>query len=408
MKGIYTRCYASNRVKLKQITGTFCAIYPRYFMPKYLFLSFFFSLLITSKVQAQLDNTALEYRLPVKPEYNQDFRFGLNAFGFTRNNEYFNDIADGYTLFGYHFNPKLVYFPAEFVRLEAGVFLWQDFGNNRFTQIRPTFTLKVQKKNYALLFGNLEGNVNHGYIEPLYDFEKVMNDNLETGVQFLLTRERTNLDAYIDWERMIYPRDPFREEIAGGLTFEHTAWQTENGWRLGLPIQFTAQHKGGQIDSSNLPLLTVFNGAAGFNLEKKLPGRFWQSVYTKNYYVVNKEFSNVPQLAFDQGQGLYLNAGVKTKFANVMLSYWQGKNYVAEKGGRLFQSATTSFLHPGYQEPDRKLLILRFLTDVKLLDNLFLTLRLEPIYDFQNPAFEFSNGFYIHYYTDLFVSKVKQ
>ncbi|WP_246343688.1 hypothetical protein [Adhaeribacter radiodurans] len=377
-------------------------------MCKYPFFSILFSLLIISQVHAQLNNSALEYRLAVKPEYNQNFRIGLNAFGFTRNNEYFNDIADGYTLFGYHFNPKLVYFPAEFVRLEGGVFLWQDFGNNRFTQVRPTFTLKVQKKNYALLFGNLEGNLNHGYIEPLYNFEKVINDNLETGVQFLLTRERTKLDAYIDWERMIYPRDPFREEIAGGLTLEHTLWQTDSGWRLGLPLQFTAQHKGGQIDSSDLPLLTVFNGATGFNLEKKLHTRFWQSLYTKNYYVVNKEFSNVPQLAFEQGHGLYLNAGVQTKLANIMLSYWHGQNYVAEKGGRLFQSATTSFLHPGYLEPDRKLLILRVLTDVKLLDNLFLTVRFEPIYDFQNPRFEFSNSFYLHYNTDLFVSKVKQ
>src|SRR5919112_1544823 len=104
-------------------------------MCKYPFFSILFSLLIISQVHAQLDNSALEYRLAVKPEYNQNFRIGLNAFGFTRNNEYFNDIADGYTLFGYHLNPKLVYFPAPFVRLEGGVFLWQDFGNNRFTQI---------------------------------------------------------------------------------------------------------------------------------------------------------------------------------------------------------------------------------------------------------------------------------
>lgn len=376
-------------------------------MPKSLLFLLLFSLLNLSKLHAQLDNSALEYQLAIKPEYSQDFRIGLNAFGFTRNNEYFNDIADGYTLFGYHLNPKLIYFPAEFVRMEGGVFLWQDFGNNKFTQIRPTFTIKIQKKNYSLLFGNLEGNVNHGYIEPLYDFEKVINDNLETGVQFKIDRERTKLDAWIDWERMIYPRDPFREEIAGGLTFERSVWQTDNGWRLGLPIQFTAQHKGGQIDSSDLPLLTVFNGATGFNLEKKLHSPFWQGLYTKNYYVVNKEFSNVAQLAFQRGHGLYLNAGVKTKLANIMLSYWHGQDYVAEKGGRLFQSATTSLLHPGYQEPNRKLLIMRVMTDFKLLDNLFLTLRFEPIYDFQNPKFEFSNSFYIHYNTDLFVSKVK-
>jgi hypothetical protein len=377
-------------------------------MHKYRLFLLFINILIYNQLPAQVNNTALQYRLAVKPEYNHDFRIGLNAFGFTRNNEYFNDIADGYTLFGYHLNPKLVYFPSDFVRLEGGVFLWQDFGNNRFTQIRPTFTIKIQKEKYSLLFGNLEGNVNHGYIEPLYDFEKVINDNLETGVQFLINRDRTQLDAWIDWERMIYPRDPFREEVAGGLTFERTLLETERGWRLGLPVQFTAQHKGGQIDSSDIPLLTVFNGTTGFHVEKKLFGNFWQGVYSKNYYVVNKEFSNVPQLAFGQGHGVYLNAGVKTRLADFMLSYWAGQDYVAEKGGRLFQSATTSFLHPGYQEPNRKLLILRIMSDFKLLDNLFITLRLEPIYDFQNPQLEFSNSFYIHYNTDLFVTKIKR
>lgn len=377
-------------------------------MPNYRFLLLLLGWLIAYPLQAQLNNAALEYRLAVAPEYNQDFRIGLNAFGFTRNNEYFNDIADGYTLFGYHLNPKLVYFPAEFVRIEGGIFLWQDFGNTKFTQIRPTFTVKIQRKNYSLLFGNLEGNLNHGYIEPLYDFEKVMNDNLETGAQFRLHRDRTQLDAWIDWERMIYPRDPFREEIAGGLTFTQTVKQSETGWQLDVPVQFTVQHKGGQIDSSDLPLLTVFNGATGFNLEKKLFGNFWQSVYTKNYYVVNKDFSNEKQLAFAQGHGLYLNAGVKTRWAEVMLSYWAGHQYVAEKGGRLFQSATTSFLHPGYQEPNRKLLILRVMRDFELVDNLFLTLRFEPIYDFQHPQLEFSHGFYIHYNTDLFVTKAKR
>ena len=67
--------------------------------------------------------------------------------GFSKNNEYFNDIADGYTLFGYHLNPKLVYFPAEFIRIEAGALLWKDFGTNNYNQVRPTFTIKLQKPN---------------------------------------------------------------------------------------------------------------------------------------------------------------------------------------------------------------------------------------------------------------------
>jgi hypothetical protein len=153
----------------------------------------FFVLILSISVRvtyAQLDNTALEKKLTVKPEYDQDFRIGLDAFGFLKNNEYFNNIADGYTLFGYQLNPKLVYFPSEFIRLEAGALLWQDFGTTRYKQVRPTFTIKIQKPHYQLLFGNLQANVSHRYIEPLYDFEKVINDPLENGVQFIWHRDK--------------------------------------------------------------------------------------------------------------------------------------------------------------------------------------------------------------------------
>ena len=105
--------------------------------------AFFFAAFLTfslSVAYAQLDNRALEKKLAVRPEYDQDIRLGLDVLGFHKNNEYFNDIADGYTLFGYHLHPKLVYFPAGFIRLEAGALLWQDFGTSRFHQVRPTFT----------------------------------------------------------------------------------------------------------------------------------------------------------------------------------------------------------------------------------------------------------------------------
>lgn len=357
---------------------------------------------------AQLDNKALEKKLEIKPEYEHDLRIGVDILGFSKNNEYFNDIADGYTLFGYHLNPKLVYFPAGSVRLEVGALLWKDFGTTNYNQIQPTFTIKLQKEHYELLFGNLQATVSHRYIEPLYDFEKVINDPLENGIQFIWHRDKLWLDSWIDWQRMIYRGDPFREEIEGGLSAEQRLLQTDKGWRLALPFQFTAQHKGGQIDASDIPLLTAFNGTVGLKLEKKLKSNFWKALRTENYYVVFKDFSNTKLLPFTSGRGIYLNAGVDTKVQNVMLSYWQGNGYISELGGKLFQSASTTFTKPDYLEKDRQLLILRFSHDIKLLENLYLTLRFEPLYDFNNPQLEFSNSFYLHFNTDFFMTKLRK
>ncbi|WP_051359683.1 hypothetical protein [Adhaeribacter aquaticus] len=371
----------------------------------------FIALILTISViksYAQLNNSALLYSLPVKPEYKQDLRFGFRTLGFMRDNEYTNDIAAGYTLFGYHLNPRLVYFPAQNVRIEGGVFLLKDFGNPKLQQVQPTFTVKVQNQKSAFIFGTLEGNLNHGYIEPLLDFERVITNTLENGTQYLLKTKGLTLDAWIDWQRMLYRGENAREEIFGGITAEKKIFETTSGWRLGVPLQFTAQHKGGQIDVSNLPLLTLLNGATGFNLQKKLQGNFFQSFTSQNFWVFYKDQSNVRQVPFASGQGLYLNAGLNTKAVNVMLSYWDGHNYYAEKGGQLFSSASTTVKKPNYLEPDRRLLIVRFMRDFPILDNLSISTRFEPVFDLNNPQTEFSLGVYVHYYTDFFITRVRE
>jgi hypothetical protein len=364
--------------------------------------------------QAQLSNNTLLQQVPVVPDHANEIRIGLYAFGFSKNNEYFNKIADGYTLFGYHLNPKLLYNPAPFVRLEAGIFLWKDFGSTGYQNIAPTFTAKIQKENWALLFGTLEGNLNHGYIEPLYDFERVMTNRLENGLQYQLNTYRLGLDAWLDWNHMLYRGEDDQEKVNGGaaigiLLLERQARRnTADSLRLTLPIQFTAQHIGGQIDASDLPLTTVANAAIGFELEKLYSRKVLHRLYTSNYIVGFKDFSNEYQLPYREGHGIYLNAGADTKYQDVMLSYWQGKGYITELGGRLYQSASTTYKYPEYIQEERRLLILRLMKDIRILDHLFLTLRLEPVVDLDYPKLEFSNAFYLTFDTEFFVAKPRK
>lgn len=381
-------------------------------------VSIFIFLLISftgsNPAYAQLNNTALERRIEVKPENANEIRFGIYLLGFSKNNEYFNRIADGYTLFGYHIIPKLTYNYGGILQLEAGALIWKDFGSSGYQSIAPVFTAKVQKENWALVFGTLEGNLNHGYIEPLYDFEKVINDRLENGMQFLYSTKRVKLDAWIDWSKMIYDFDPDQEEINGGASTAFALYR--KGGRLGegdttritLPVQFTAQHRGGQIDVSDLPLVTVVNAAVGLEIERELPFHMVTRVYTKNYLLGFKDFSNRYRQAYQEGYGIYLNVGVDTKYQDVMLSYWQGDSYITDLGGKLYQSASTTVNSPDYLQEERRLLILRLMKDIELLPSLNFTLRLEPVLDLDNPKLEFSNAFYLTFDTDFFLAKPKR
>jgi hypothetical protein len=368
---------------------------------------------------AQLNNAAFENRQPVKPDQTGELQLGLNVLGYQKNNEYFNDIAEGYTLFGYHLNPRLIYHASPTVRLDVGVQVQKDFGTKKYSLVQPTFTLRYEENGKALLLGTLEGHLNHGYIEPLYDFERVITNRLENGLQFLLNKPGAKVDVWIDWQRYLRRLDPFQEEVAGGVSSEITLYRTpvslgfeentpETETYIGLPLQFTAQHRGGQIDDTNLPLVTLANAAAGLVLRKTYGRKVLKALHFQPYVVGWKDFSNEKNRAFQQGGGLYLNAGIDTKYQNVMLSYWRGNGYYSELGGKLFPSVSSNFKTADYTQKNRQLLILRFMHDIKLMDGLDLTLRLEPYYDLDHPKLEFSNSLYLNFNSDFFLARPKK
>ncbi|MCH8318146.1 MAG: hypothetical protein IIA88_06570, partial [Bacteroidetes bacterium] len=323
-------------------------------MKKFLITTFLL-ILFFNYTPAQLDNSAFYDEITIAPETEKKLYLGINNLNFAKNNEYFNKIADGYTLFGFQLNPKLIYYPSDNVRIDGGIFLWKDFGNERFSQIAPTFTITIKKNDLRFLFGNLTGSLNHRLIEPIYDFEKIMVDRLEHGAQLILKKNWLYLDAWIDWEKMIYRDSPFREEVSGGLStnlilFNKQDSNTNEGiasasprnksLTFEIPFQFFAYHKGGQIDADTTPLLSVYNTAVGFSVDKRFGSKVFHGLRTDNYFVYYKDFSLTKRQAFNEGIGFYLNLALKTKFLTLMVSYWQGEGYIAEYGGKLFPSVS--------------------------------------------------------------------
>ena len=100
----------------------------------FLIISFAFSI----AAYGQLDNEHFALKRPIEGNNPSELRFNLNSLLFAKNNEYSNDIADGFTLLGYQFNPQLQYGLSSNVTLMAGVFLLKDFGTNDFSEVAPT------------------------------------------------------------------------------------------------------------------------------------------------------------------------------------------------------------------------------------------------------------------------------
>lgn len=346
---------------------------------------------------AQIDNQRLENHQSIDSTQFNRFHFVFESFSYLKNNEYFGNIADGYTLFGNSFSPKIQYYTTKNVVIEAGFFLRKDFGSEQIHSFQPTFTVKVQKDSLQFLFGNLDGNLNHRLIEPLFDFERTINNRLESGLQLKKIKKNTFFDLWIDWQKMIYRDSPFSEEITGGLNWEKKFKAFKNT-QISLPIQLTLKHQGGQINSNKNEVGTIRNIALGVKISWKSPyqNSFLKSLETQNYWL---DFSQNPLVLsnFKQVNGLYLNVLVKTKILDLMLSYWDAKTYQSQLGGRLFQSVGDVYRKPGLVTENRNLLIIRLMREWKLADSLWLTGRFEPYFDLGDQLFEHSEGLYLNY-----------
>ncbi len=355
-------------------------------------------------MMAQLNNASLETFQPIDSTKSKQLSFLFESFSYIKNNEYFLKVADGYTLFGNIFAPKIIFQAAPNVKIEGGVFARKDFGNTAFTSVQPIFTIKIQKDSSQFLFGNLEGHLNHRLVEPLLNFERVILNRQETGLQYIKRKKNTFFDGWIDWQRMIYNGSDFKEEIFAGFSWNKKLYNTPN-FSFSVPAQVTFQHRGGQTTKDTGQVITNINTAIGVEAEWRLKG-FFQKIKVQNYFVGYRQNSNY-HLFFPDGSGAYLNLTAETKYMNLMLSYWNSTGYQSDAGGDLYQSVGRTYNYGKVVERYRNILIIRAMKDWKILDNLYLTFRFEPYFDFNNKGFEHSESLFLSYRQRFGLGKVK-
>jgi hypothetical protein len=277
--------------------------------------------------------------------------------------------------------------------LEGGVFLDNTFGKSGIQQFEPTFSIRYQSDDWRLNFGNLEANVAHRMIEPLMNFEQVIKDPLEYGIQAKYQKNNIFFDTWLDWQKSTIAGDSGQEYIMFGVNFMGSKFNgknfnTNNQKQLTIQpiVQLTAFHQGGQNTTNDLPVLTFINYAAGFGFCKPLNPKW--SLTFEPYFVGYLENKNT-------GKAAFLNFKLEAKKTKFYVNYWNGNNYTSPMGGDLYQSVSRKFGNEDYTEKVRKLLIFRFVKEWDLVENLNLSFRFEPHYDLKNRIFEHSEGLYL-------------
>jgi hypothetical protein len=351
----------------------------------------------SSPLMGQLDNSI--FFRPLVVDSTQKFNTlecRVSHLSFLKNNEYFNNIQQGYTLFGHLNYFSLVGQVHPNFRLEGGIVLRKDFGNPSFSLFQPMLSAIYQKNKHKLIFGNLEAQLQHRYIEPLMDFENLILQPLESGLQYKYQGTQSTLNLWIDWLNAIYPGDTVQEQIRAGILLNTKVYENKN-WQLKIPLQGMFFHQGGQLSPQPLPIENQFNGALGLELKYRSSEQAKLDWQLEGYYCYSLDFSPQKSWRFTEGQGVFINFGLKNPYLPIVISYWKGREFISLQGGKLYPSVGESPRYPGYFEEERQLLFLRLIKDLSISETLKLSLRFEPFYDFNRKDVEHSLGLYLFY-----------
>ncbi len=308
---------------------------------------------------------------------------------FIKNNEYFGPIAEGYTLLGFNITPKFVYAPSTKLKLSFGGNFLTYYGRKNEVEARLllAFQYKIHKK-LDFVLGNIYGTTNHKLIEPLFDFERYLNNNVENGIQFLWNSDRIFADLWLDWEQQILQGDPFQEQFNVGLSSEFLIIDREI-FQLSIPFQNLVRHEGGQINSnSSKPLITIFNNATGIKLSKPLNTNLIKQVNLASYVVSYEDLSPTKQQVFINGMASYTTLDLTTSIFDLNFGYWYGEQYIAPIGNPLFESYSRTKFY--VEEPIRQLAIGKINYSKNVFKGIDLGVRFESYYDILGSNLEYT------------------
>jgi hypothetical protein len=362
--------------------------------------------ILCDNIYAQNDNSIYYNKQSLLPADSNKLIFHLTNSNFLKNNEYFNEIVDGFTFIGFFIQPKLIYYPSSNTRLEGGIHLLKYSGKSGFTQVLPMFAFCYKPvKSLTFVIGSLSGTINHQLIEPISQFDRYYYDNVENGLQLLIETKYFQSDIWLNWEKFILQDEQEKEQFSFGCNANLFLTDPNSKNVIYFPLQVLLFHKGGQYKNDTVPLQTIENSATGIAFEHIVDNNFIKSIGTKNYFCTYNDLSNINQFKYVQGWGESSNIFIKSKNIYLMLGYWYGECFISPKGEPLFLSNSLKYNY--YYEAYRNLFTGKFQINKNIAKGINIGLRFESYYEFAKKDFDFSYGLNLLFDREFFLWNIK-
>ncbi len=275
---------------------------------------------------------------PFNPKSTGNLSLAFDNLNFFKNNEYKSNYVTGYTLTGTWIRPKLLFYPDKKLRFEVGGQILKYTGRDEY-KLYPWFAVVYKPaKNLSFRMGNLNSDQNHGLSEPLMDPEHFITDQPEAGIQAKFKNHRLNADLWIDWQKMIFQGDPFKERFVFGIVSDLTLFETEN-LTISLPISFNGYHEGGEIDTAPGLAQTHIAVSEGIKVNNKFEGPFFRSWYFESSIYQSTYPEGETALPSKNGSAFHLRSGVTSGCGTLVAGYWHSNRFFAPLGMPLYQNA---------------------------------------------------------------------
>ena len=323
----------------------------------------------------------------------------VDNLNFFRNNEYFTAWSKGYTLLGFHLTPTLNYKVGNKLTLKGGVHALRFSGKDRFKKVTPFFSLKYNfTPNLSLTMGSYKIKDHHRLVNPLFNEERILERYIENGLRFKYSNATIFATIWLDWDQFIYRNDPFREHFTAGGSFDVQFLQSNSDWQLSMPVQFMARHKGGQIDNSGLPIVTLVNYATGIKPAYRLRESFIDKIGMELLYLGYRDLSNKKTWFFSQGGAFFPKALIKSRQAGLSVGYWKSEGFYSPLGHPLFWNI------PGENISDkRKMITNSFNYHQKLMDGLEIEVKWDNYLNISNGNWNYTYALSLSFNENFFL-----
>lgn len=254
---------------------------------------------------------------------------------FFKNNEYFANTVEGYTLVGYKIRPTVTVGTNTF-SVSAGFQALRYGGLDDAHFVRPFLAANWQALGWLnLQMGFLPGPASHQLCEAITDPELELTEKPEFGAQIRVVRPHLDADVWLNWRQFIFKGDSIPERFSAGLKVNLHAGDTCTvGFRMPAGILF--EHIGGQISDYRDTLQSLANISLEPTLVFRPTRRLHLSLGVNLLAFHAMAGSDVRPFA----DGWAIQPEVRVEAPHFMggVGFFHGKDYYAMRGNPLFWS----------------------------------------------------------------------